>query len=270
MEIERPYDPDVVVDMEKKIRRHPSMWDVDALEYQLVNIIGRDRVTTNQADLACYAFQGTGEPPEGQANKGVMPDIVVQPTSTKQVQEVVRLANRHVIPVYPTTTGFQSSFAYYGGILMDLYRMNRILEVNIDDGYVVVEPGVTYSQLANKIRPLGYRFPFGSFPETTSVIGSLMERRALWSTWIQTSGRELSNLELVLGNGKLIRTGSGAYPGNDDWAVFSSHAQMPDYTRLFTGVYGALGSRPRRRFASGRTTRCRRWCWRASTTSRPR
>jgi len=241
MTINTPGDLDLVVDVSSQQKRHPSMFDADALAYQLSNIIGSEKVTTSEADLACYAFSGTGEPAEGQANFGIMPDIVVQPASTRDIQEVVRLANRHVIPIYPVTTGFQSSYAYYGGIVMDMYRMNRILEINTDDGYAVVEPGVTYAQLTNKLRPLGYRFPFGSFPETTSIIGSLMERRALWSTWLQTSGRELSNLELVLGNGKLIRTGAGAYAGGEDWSVFSSHAHMPDYTRLFTGIYGALG-----------------------------
>jgi len=216
-------------------------WDTGALLKMLAQIIGEDRVTTNRADLACYAFSGTGLPQDGKPDVGVMPDIVVQPMNAKDVLEVVRIANRFIVPVYPVTTGFQSSYPHYGGIVMDLYRMDKILEVNTDDGYAVVEPGVSFARLANTIRPLGYRFPFGSFPETTSVVGALMERRAPWSTWLQTSGRELSNLELVLGNGKLLRTGAGAYPQGGDWSIFSSHAIMPDYTRLFTSIQGGLG-----------------------------
>jgi len=174
MVMENPEGRDVDIHISQKQKRRPSMFNVDALAYQLSNIIGSEKVTTSDADLACYAFSGTGEPPEGQQDKGILPDIVVQPKNTKDVLEVVRLANRHIIPIYPVTTGFQSSYPHYGGIVMDLYRMNRILEINAEDGYAVVEPGVTYAQLTNKLRPLGYRFPFGSFPETTSIIGAML------------------------------------------------------------------------------------------------
>jgi len=210
------------------------------VERELVAAIGAEKVSSRVSDRVGYAFTGTGEPPLGKPDVGVLPGLVVQPRTAADVQAVVRLANRYLVPIATVTSNFQSSHPVEGCILLDCYRMNRVHEVNPLDGYAVIEPGVTFGQLQSALRPHGYRFPFGSFPETTSVVGHLMRASGAWNTWAQTGGRELANLELVLGNGELLRTGAAALP-HDDWSVLSPHAICPDLTRLFIGTNATLG-----------------------------
>src|SRR5580692_17558 len=81
----------------------------------------------------------------------------VAPASTEQVQEIVRAANRFGVPLWPVSCG--KNFAYGGAaprmagtVVLDLKRMNRILEVNEGDGYALVEPGVSYFDLYDHIQ----------------------------------------------------------------------------------------------------------------------
>jgi len=210
------------------------------VEREIAAAIGAGKVSSNASDRVGYAFTGVGEPPLGRQDTGTLPGLVVQPRSAGDVQYVIRVANSHMVPVATVTSNFQSSYPVEGCIMMDCYRMKRIHEVNTMDGYAVIEPGVTFGQLLSALRPYGYRFPFGSYPETTSVVGHLMRASGAWNSWAQTGGRELANLELVLGNGELVRTGAAALP-HDDWSVLSPHALCPDLTRVFIGTNVTLG-----------------------------
>src|SRR5438309_10090102 len=105
--------------------------------------------------------QGITENPPGHA------DFVVRPGSAEEVQELVRLARSSGVPLTPVVAGYNVAglaIPRKGGVVVDFGRMNRILEVDHDAMYVLVEPGVTFEHLKVHLEPeataLDYTYPF--------------------------------------------------------------------------------------------------------------
>ena len=149
---------------------------------------------------------------------------VVRPASTAEVQRVVEVANRHRIPLYPFSRGCNWGLgsrlpAQSGSVLVDLSRMDRIREVNADLGYAVVEPGVTQRQLYDYLQerqiPLNLKVT-GSGMDS-SVLGNALERGI---GYFSSRAGSLSGLEVVLGNGTLLKTGFGHFAGAQTTHVY--------------------------------------------------
>jgi 4-cresol dehydrogenase (hydroxylating) len=140
---------------------------------------------------------------------------LLRPGSTAEVQQIVEIANRFKVPVYPVSCGRNWGMGSRlpirdGCAIIDLCRMNRILEVNPQHHYAVIEPGVTQRQLYEYIQQ--HRLPLminvtGSTADT-SLIGNSMDRGV---GYFYSRAENLSNLEVVLGNGKILRTGFGHF-----------------------------------------------------------
>jgi 4-cresol dehydrogenase (hydroxylating) flavoprotein subunit len=139
---------------------------------------------------------------------------VVFPASTEEVAAVVRIAGRHGIPVWPSSKGrnwgYGTTLAVEeGAIVMILERMNRILEVNEELAYAVVEPGVTYQQFNDHLRANGYKLWIDCIDGTAagSVIGNAIERGVGETPYGDHFGN-LCGLEVVLPDGEVMNTGS--------------------------------------------------------------
>ena len=107
---------------------------------KLERIVGSEYVSTNEADLHIYSQDMTQAEPSS-------PDVVVMPQSLEEVQAIVAVANEDKIPITPYVAGGNIgglAIPLKGGIMLDLKRMDRIIEVNETDMYAVVEPGVTF------------------------------------------------------------------------------------------------------------------------------
>jgi len=90
------------------------------------------------------------------------PDVVVYATSTEQVSELMRFATERRIPVTPRGSGVGyvgGCVPLQGGIALSLAKMNRILEIKIEDGVAVVQPGVITGHLQEAVRKLGWFYP---------------------------------------------------------------------------------------------------------------
>jgi 4-cresol dehydrogenase (hydroxylating) len=163
------------------------------------------------------------------------PSAVVAPGSVEEIQAVVRLANEQRIPLWPISRG--KNFGYGGSaprmpgtVIVDLGRLNRIIEVNPDLAYCTIEPGVGFFELyqylqANRI-PLQLGIPGNAWG---SVVGNALERG------FSAAGDHSANicgLEVVLANGKLVRTGMGAMGANATWPLFR-HGFGPSWDQLF-------------------------------------
>src|SRR3984957_14703191 len=133
--------------------------DVDAKRFavamrELRSIVGDDWVFTSDEDVDLYRDAYTpflAEPEE------YIPCGAVAPASVEQVQDVVRLANRHHIPLWPISTGRNLGYGgaaprLSGTMMLDLKRMNRVLEVNDTLAYALVEPGVSYFDFYRHLR----------------------------------------------------------------------------------------------------------------------
>ena len=140
---------------------------------------------------------------------------VLMPGSLEDVQKVVATANAHKIPLYPISCGKQWGMGSRlpvkdGAAIVDLGRMNRIIEVNAQYHYAVVEPGVTQRQLLDHIKennlPLMLNVTGSS--SGTSLIGNAMDRGV---GYFDSRAHGISNMQVVLGNGETIQTGFGHY-----------------------------------------------------------
>ncbi|MEM2144857.1 MAG: FAD-dependent oxidoreductase, partial [Candidatus Jordarchaeaceae archaeon] len=109
----------------------------------LEEIVGKNFATDRIEERYYYSSDPSAEEPS-------IPEFIVMPGTVEEIQEILRLANREKITVTPRTGGLTLSglaIPYGGGILLDLKRMNKIIEVNPHSMYVVVECGVTTGQL---------------------------------------------------------------------------------------------------------------------------
>jgi glycolate oxidase len=120
---------------------------------ELKEIVG-DRVSASPSEKCCYA---------GDASQIVgMPDFVVRPQSTSQVSRILRLCSKKLIPA--TARGAGTGLAggcspVKGGLVLDMSGMNRILEIDIENQQVIVEPGVVAEKLNSALKPYGFFFP---------------------------------------------------------------------------------------------------------------
>jgi 4-cresol dehydrogenase (hydroxylating) len=150
---------------------------------------------------------------------------VLMPQTVEEIQEIVRTANEHKVPLWTHATGMNNGYGgpaprVKGSVIVSLRRMNRVLEINEDSAYAVVEPGVRWFDLYDALRAGGHRLML-SVPDLGwgSVIGNTLENGA---TYLPT-GADMAagcGMEVVLPSGEVLRTGMGAMPGNQAWHVY--------------------------------------------------
>ena len=183
--------------------------------------VGHDWVFTAQEDVDLYrdAYSPLlGEPDEKVAS------AAVAPASVEEVQAVVRIANRYRVPLYPISTGRNLGYGgsapvLSGSVVLDLKRMNRIIEVDERTAFALVEPGVSYFDLYRYIQDKGLKLWIDCpDPGWGSFIGNALDHGA--GQTIGTYRDHFAShcgMEVVLGNGELVRTGMGAMPGAKTW-----------------------------------------------------
>ena len=187
--------------------------------------VGREWVFTSDEDVALYRDAYSpfwGEPEERTASAAVAPDTV------EEVQAIMRIANAHRVPIYPISTGRNLGYGgsapvLSGSVVLDLKRMNRILDVSEDDASCLVEPGVSYFDLYRHIRANRLKLWIDvPDPGWGSPLGNALEHGAGYTiTPYRDHFAAHCGMEVVLANGDLVRTGMGALPGSKTWQQFS-------------------------------------------------
>jgi glycolate oxidase len=172
-----------------------------------------------------------------------MPDYVVAPETTEQVQKVVQLANRERIPIVPMGNGMALTglvIPLKGGIVMDMKRMNKILEVNEKARYAVVEggtsQGVLKAYLQDHYPRLRHSLPDAP-PVTTIAANVALHGQGRLTQQYGFNSDMVTGLEVVLPTGDICKIGSpslGPY-----W--FSKGPTLPDLSGLFLGWLGTTG-----------------------------
>ena len=183
--------------------------------------VGADWVFTSDADVALYRDAYSpfwGEPEERVASAAVAPSTV------EQVQAVVRVANQYRIPLYAISTGRNLAYGgsapvYSGSVVLDLKRMNRVLEVSEKNAYALVEPGVSYFDLYEHItRAKLDVWVDPPDPGWGSVIGNALDGGGGWTAYpFRDHFGAHCGMEVVLANGEVVRTGMGALAGSKSW-----------------------------------------------------
>jgi len=216
--------------------------DLDRALDAMVAALGHDAVLTAPAELLEFRDPYTyRESDEFDAS------AVVMPTSTEQVQAVVRIANEHRVPLWTFSQGRNNTYGgpaprQRGSVLVNLRQMNRILEIDTELAYAVVEPGVRWFDLNDALVEQGADL-WTSIPDLGwgSIIGNSLEYGIGYSPY-GDHARNLCGLEVVLADGTLLRTGMGAMPGNRAWHTYP-HSYGPSFAGLFQqSNYGIVTS----------------------------
>ena len=176
--------------------------------------------------------------------KGAAPSLVASPGNTEDLARTIGIAARHKVPMLPRGGGMSYTAGYVsatpGTLLIDLRRMDRILEVNAVDMTVRVEAGTTWKQLFDMLKPQGLRTPFwGPLSGLASTIGGgLSQNNAFFGAGVHgASAESVLALAVVLADGSILRTDHARADGKRH--AFRSYG--PDLTGLFLGDCGALG-----------------------------
>lgn len=171
--------------------------------------LGQDRVAQDPATLDRYA--------RTTQNEGTRPCCVLYPRTTEEVREVVTAASKHGVVVYPISRGKNWGYGdacapSEGAAIVDLSKMNRILEVNTELAYCVVEPGVSQGQLHEYLQDnqTGLWMDCTGAGPDASLVGNTVDR-GFGHTRYGDHFLTCSGMEIVLADGRVLETGFGQY-----------------------------------------------------------
>lgn len=190
--------------------------------------IAGDRVSASPSERYCY--RGDASQISG------FPDYVVRPENTNQISRILRLCSDHLIAVTPRGAGTGLSGGcspIEGGVVLDMSGMNHILETDIENRQVIVEPGVVADILNTHLKPSRFFFPPDPGSMDMCTIGGMISNNSSGMRCVKygTVRDYVLDLEVVLANGRVMHTGK---------KVLKSSAGY-DLTRLFVGSEGTLG-----------------------------
>jgi len=200
----------------------------DSIFDSLQQIVGADRLSRDRSELYCYSFDSSYV--RGQA------DYVVRPVDAREVAAIVRLASETGIPIVPrgSASGLTGgAVPVRGGIVMDLTGMSLIIELDLENMQVVVEPGIIHKALNRELAKHGFFFPPDPGSSDMCSVGGLIANggSGMHSVKYGTVGDYVLDLEVVLPDGSIVNTGCKAPKTSSGY----------DLTKLFVGSEGTLG-----------------------------
>jgi FAD/FMN-containing dehydrogenase len=210
------------------------------IKAMLTEIVGKENISDDLKVLKDISIDCSLE-------KGRMPSYIVWPGKTQEIQKLLEVANETHLPIVPSSSGIHfkgASLPLQGGVLLDLRRMNRILEIDERNRKVRIEPGVTWKQLQSELakKHLMAMIPF--LPHSLkSVVTSHLEREPPAITKFEYAD-PLVTVEFIYPTGKIMRSGSAVVPGATASSI--SDCAFPegpdiDYWRLLQGAQGTMG-----------------------------
>ena len=195
---------------------------------KIAAIVGPEHVTSSEEDLLCYAYDAT--------NRRFRPDAVAFPGTTKEVSDILRLANDQGFSVVPRGAGTGMSggaLAVHGGLVLVMTRFKRIVTIDTDNLVAVVEPGVVTGEFQEAVEEKGLFYPPDPSSASFSTLGGNVAECAGGARAVKygVTRDYVRGLEVVLPTGEVIETGVHTAKGVVGY----------DLTRLIVGSEGTLG-----------------------------
>lgn len=217
-------------------------------EKNLINIVGRRNVVHRPKVLEEYSRDSSFAP-------RIRPRCIVRPGNAEEVQAIVRWANETLTPLIPISSGPPHSRGDTvpgrgGTVIVDLSRMKRIMRIDPKNRVVMVEPGVTFTELQPELEKAGlYAYMPLSPRSSKSVISSMLEREPITMPshhWDCTD--PMLCAEIIFGTGDKLRSGEAAGPDTVEEQWEMGKVQMApfgpgqfDPNRLVSGAQGTIG-----------------------------
>lgn len=195
---------------------------------KLREIVGDEGILVEHEELLVYEC-------DGYVVEKKQPDVVVFPTTTEQVSQIVRLCNEHGVPFVPRGAGTSLAggcLPVGGGVMISLTRMREILEINIRDRYAIVEPGLVNVHLTQKLKGTGYHYAPDPSSQGACTIGGNFATNSGGPHTLKygVTVNHVLGAEVVMPDGSVTQLGGVTedIPGYD-------------LTGLFVGSEGTLG-----------------------------
>jgi FAD/FMN-containing dehydrogenase len=208
----------------------------------LTGLLGADNVLMEAGDLSFYST-------DVYRRADVDAAIVIRPGSVEELAGAVRLCTEAGLAVIPRGGGLSYTGGFLptraGSVIVDMQRLDRVIEVNATDMYITVECGATWKTLYEALKPLGLRTPyFGPMSGYASTVGGALSQGSIFlgSTEYGTTADSVLGLQVVLADGSILTTGSA---GGIVHAGPFFRNYGPDLTGLFLQDAGALGLKAR-------------------------
>jgi len=200
----------------------------EKIKNQLREIVGAENFTDSLIDLIAFSKDAS--------EYRHRPEAAVWPITSAHVSHIMKLASKEKFAVVPRGAGTSLAglaVPEKGGLIMDMGRMDKILEINIEDRLVVVQPGVVYADLDRKLAPHGFFFPPDPASGSVCTLGGNVATNAggIKGAKYGTTKDYVLALEVVLTDGSVLHTGSRCMKTSSGY----------DMTKLFVGSEGTLG-----------------------------
>ena len=201
-----------------------------AVAQKLQELVGKENVLTSKVEMLAYSYDATADMPRQ------MPDVVVMPTNSAMVQQVVNLARTHHLAIYPRGAGSNLSggtIPFKKGIVLSFQRMNQILEIDPANLTATVQPGVVIAALNAAIAQHGLIYPPDPGTVATATMGGSAAENSggLRGLKYGVTKNYIMGMEVVLANGNKVRFGGKTV----------KNVTAYDFSNLFVGSEGTLG-----------------------------
>ncbi len=215
---------------------------------EFISVVGINNVSDDIAICESYSYNWCTElfnpPKEGIPNPfSVNPVAIILPGSTEEVSKVVKLCISHNLKFKPQSTGFGAwnQVTEDNVVVIDLKRMNRIVEINPDSLFVIVEPYVSGAQLQSELIKYGLNCHMpGAGPQVSPLASTTsMGGPGFTSASTGHSARNALGIEWVLPTGEIVHIGSPSMKNNPSW--FCGDGPGPSLRGITRGYIGALG-----------------------------
>jgi len=195
---------------------------------KFVEIVGKDRCKTSQEDLLTYSYDAS-------ILDEFLPDAVLFPVTTEEVSRIMTLASAHNVFVTPrgSASGLGGeALAKKGGIVLAFTQMNKILEINTENRYAIVEPGIIVSDFQKALEKVNLFYPPdpGSATVATMAGTVMMNAGGMRGIKYGVTRDYLLGMEIVLPSGEVMKTGT----------ITTKDVTGYDLTRLICGSEGTL------------------------------
>ncbi len=195
---------------------------------ELEKVVGKDRISTSPAVLYTYGFDSSIYHHD--------PDVVVQPVTTEEVSEILKIAYKYDIPVTPRGAGTGlcgAAVPIKGGIVVAMQKMNKILNISVKDLWVDVEAGCVYNNLNEELAKHGFFFPPSPGSAEACQVGGMVATNASGMRAVKYGATRdfVLGLTFVRANGDIVRCGTRTIKDASGYQL----------ARLMCGSEGTLG-----------------------------
>lgn len=219
------------------MRFNPGSYMYDMILFELKEIVGDDNVSISEADKISYSidFYWISQMWHYRGEKCPVPDYIVLPDTTEEVSKILILANEYKIPVIVWGGGGGAqggALPIYGGIILDMKKMNKVIDIDLNSMIVEVETGIIMQHLEWELEKFNVSTMHIPASIYCSTVGGFLAHRGtgVLSTKYGKLEDMIITMEVVLPDGKIMNT-----------LPVPKNASGPDLNKLFIGSEGTLG-----------------------------